>query len=96
MFAGFQRLLDKKPLENFDLENLGQGHEVHFSQCRHSKLIVTISKCRLFTFFYIFAKVRPALTKITDIHKNGQAHSYRRNLADFPKNLSQRAKITVD
>ena len=48
---------------------------------------------------FIFAKVRPVLTKVTDTHTytytdrythththtNGQTHNYRRNLADLPE-----------
>ena len=38
-----------------------------------------------FLTFFIFAKVRPVLMKVTDrhtdIHRNGQSHGYRQNRA---------------
>ena len=44
-----------------------------------------------FLFFFIFAKVWPVQTKITDTqtdaHRNRQAHSCRRNVADVPNKI---------
>ena len=57
-----------------------------------------------FLYFLIFVKVQPVRTKVTDRqtdrqtdrHRNGQAYSYRQNVADLSKNFSVDFLLLLD
>ena len=74
----------------FYLQKVGQGHGIQFSQLRYSMANVKIYKRNLFTFF-IFAKVRSAVTTVT----NEQTHTETDKamaigkIADLPKNYKR-------
>ena len=69
----FSIYLLKLPPENIDLENLGQGHGVQFSQWRHSMENIKIYKCCFYIF--ILSKVRSMRTKVADTHRDSQKHT---------------------
>ena len=71
MFALPSVYLSKLLLGMFDLEHLGQGQGVQFSQWRHSMANVKIYK-RYFFLFLNFAKVRPVRTKVSDTQTDAQ------------------------
>ena len=55
----------------FDLQNVGQGHEIKFSRWRHSMTNINVCKSRA-THFCTFS---PLLTfQIVDLQKGGQGH----------------------
>ena len=96
-----RQLLTFQRYKNFKFcpSKIGQGHRVQFSQANYAMANVKIYKClpHIFASCYRFKdlKIRPVRTILTDTHthrhththRNGQTNCYRRNLADFPKNV---------